>query len=118
MRKQIHPLVKFKKFWDKLDYDSQADLWKFLTALRGPDFDDKDDYLKYNTTGVIRSYLLESGNHCPAVVNRIGDFLIKGELNKTEVSFSIRNYNSHFEDHAERAMRVIQESKLERIGIV
>ena len=115
---KTHPLVKFKKFWDKLDKDGQVELWKFLTALRGPDFDDKDDNLKYHTTGVIRSYLLESGNYCPAVVNRTGDFLIKRQSNQTFSTFSIRNYNSHFEDHAERAMRVIQNSKLKRLGIV
>ena len=116
---KIHPLIKFKKFWDNLDNDSQVELWKFLTGLRGPDdLDDEDKDLKHNTTGVIRSYLLKFDNKCPATVNRTGEFLIKKDLTKIlqyDPNSLFQNYESHFKNHAKDAMRVIKKSKLKRI---
>lgn len=98
--KKLHPLVKFKNFWDKLDAQEQPKLWDFLTALRGPDNEDAN--LKHKTTEVIRSFLLKINHNCPANTNRCDIFKI-----------SLKN--NHFTRHTNRAMTVINQSKLKRI---
>ena len=97
--KKLNPLIKFKNFWDRLSFAEQSKLWYFLTASREPDNENCE--LKHKTTAIIRSYLLNIGNCCPATVNKVGKF--KGEG------------NTHFMIHAKEAMRVIKDSKLKRI---
>lgn len=49
----MNAIMKFRKYWEDLDFDERRSMWYILTALRGPDAD--DSYAMKNlTTGRIR----------------------------------------------------------------
>ncbi len=112
--KPNNPLAKFVKFWDSLSTRDQAELWDFLTALRGPDNDDPP--LKFETTAIIRSFLLKRDHVCPADVNRTGSIkALLSQIAAIENKFDYnRHPNEHFLRHIKHAFSAINNAGLPR----
>lgn len=98
----MNTVEKFREFWDSLGYTEHKELWRLMSALRGPD--DGNLQVKYETTARIRRALFEKRLYDSNIfvdVSEFGPSYTREEMmNKTE---------EHFRLHYEAAANVLAE---------
>lgn len=89
-------------------YESRA-LWNILTALRGPDMNDLDGEIKYETTAIVRARALPK----TAAADNLGVISLgatfRQEAKQVHITPAVEEAGWHFVTHIKRAVRALGE---------